>query len=161
MRTRILGISVLLVGASLAVATVMTNFFTVGTGSARNETRTAHVAVNAARKIHAGHNTISGSVLVEEGEVKRFHFSVHTYGSSENVSEMSGPGTMRLPSAAGPVVHHGRGFAVVRSNRHAGEAGDMDVISVKFIKEGSTTPIYMFEGRIATGDLAVGRTISY
>lgn len=161
MKTKILAIGSLSVLASLAVATVMTNFFTVGTGRASNPTRNAHVAVNAARKIHSGTNTISGTVVVEEGTERRFSFNVRTYGSSENVSEMSGPGTMKLPSPNGPVIRNGIGFAMVRSNRHPGEAGDADVISVRFMVEGSTTPLYTFEGRIVEGDLAVGRTISY
>lgn len=161
MTTRTLSICVLTVGASLAFGSVMTNFFTSGTGVATNATRTAHVAVNAARKIHLNTNTISGTVLVEEGSERRFFFNVRAYGSSENVSEMNGPGTLKLPSPNGPVVHNGIGYATVRSNRHAGEAGDADVISVRFMKEGSTTPLYTFEGRVVEGDLSVGRTVSY
>ncbi|MEX2244549.1 MAG: hypothetical protein WD716_11965 [Fimbriimonadaceae bacterium] len=152
--------------AALAVAGLVTIWSVTGHGTVGNTTSVASFVVDAARTARGTTLSVHGRFVLDFSTTthagNRLVIHVHNYelATVPNTVRISGPAVYRYYAKGAWHETTGVGSAVLTSNRHPGEPGDPDAISVRF--QSPTLPtVFEFHGAVRSGDVTVAKTESY
>lgn len=168
MFARKLMVCLLLAVFAFAAATVITTNNVHGTGRAVDHAgHRAYFSISATKTTHDAHSSLQGTFeLNMPGATSADSTVVHLNSLEvlnvvDNAATLAGPGVLRVQHGTELHYFQGRVYVVAISNRHVGEAGPPDTISVHFAPAHAGDPTFAFEGSVTDGDIAVTTTLSY